>query len=108
MTSSLVGSEMCIRDRWLHRVLTGWRLPPWAHNGLQELVIGRTVRACIGGKMLPRRHLRCGIGMGSPASLLTWAMIFDPLVQAMRESSGAATPVYVDDVAMLTRGARQT
>eukprot|EP00975_Prorocentrum_lima_P018040 3804375-Prorocentrum_lima.AAC.1 len=32
MTSSLVGSEMCIRDR-LHRALTSQTAPPSLHRG---------------------------------------------------------------------------
>eukprot|EP00969_Alexandrium_andersonii_P028109 1226810-Alexandrium_andersonii.AAC.1 len=40
MSASLVGSEMCIRDRCLHTARAGQAEPTWAPGGLHVLLRG--------------------------------------------------------------------
>eukprot|EP00969_Alexandrium_andersonii_P065243 2873447-Alexandrium_andersonii.AAC.1 len=79
MSASLVGSEMCIRDR--------------ASPGSA-------------GLSQPRRLLRSG-GMGGTPSPLLWAMAYDPVIEGVAEGAGSANPTYVDDLAAAIRGAAQ-
>ena len=57
---------------WLTLVMEGWDFPKWVIECFLALIAGRSVRTCIGGKMGPARLLRCGAGMGGPASPFLW------------------------------------
>jgi hypothetical protein len=46
--------------------------------------------------------------MGGTASPLRCNIGYDPIVHITSKASGASTPTYVDDLAALTAGARQT
>lgn len=91
---------------WLRDVLHGWHLPHWTINAFLSMVLGRVVRQGNGGQRCPARMLYRGIGMGGTASLLLWAMAYDPVVFGMSRAVQVRSPTFVDDLAGLVVGPR--
>ena len=46
--------------------------------------------------------------MGGTSSPLAWTLGYDPLIEGLTEATGVAAPTFVDDLAALTYGPRQT
>eukprot|EP00975_Prorocentrum_lima_P055911 11720687-Prorocentrum_lima.AAC.1 len=42
--------------------------------------------------------------MGSPISLLTWVIAYDPIVEGLQDATGAHTPTFVDDLSAHVHG----
>ena len=89
---------------WFKTMLAGWRLPRWLHNAALALVLRRVTKASLGGEGAEWLDVACGFGMGSPAAPLFWAMIYDPVPEAIRNTLGRDAPTYVDDLAALGWG----
>ena len=75
---------------------------------MAALFVGRAVRFLLHGRLGPRRRILRGFGMGGTARLLLWDLVYDPIVFGMRAAVGAGAPTFVDDLAALVRGPRQT
>ena len=87
---------------WRRRVMMAWRIPRWATSVGDALAQDRAVRAMLESRVGPEMRLRRSLGMGGTSSMLEWNMGYDPIVDAV------GGPVFVDDLAGLTRGPRRT
>ena len=96
-----------ITHEWLRRVYTGWKLPGWAAAFLISMAEGRRL---VGNPMpeAPGRQLWRGVGMGGPASLLTWGVGFDPVAWIAQLAAGCNNITYVDDLLAKVFGPGQT
>ena len=65
---------------WLIRVCKAWGMPAWMLLALLCLTAGRAVQAHVAGKLGRKLMLRCGTGMGGPASMFLWNVAYDPVI----------------------------
>merc|ERR1712051_769353 len=72
------------------------------------MMVGRCVRSCANERLGPPRPVARSIGVGGTMSMLRWAMGYDPIVEGVERACGVATPTFVDDLAALPVGPRQT
>jgi hypothetical protein len=83
-------------------------MPDWIVCAFLALTFARSVRSIIGGRLSALRILRCGLGMGGPASPFLWNLAYDPIVVGLADACIASCPTYVDDLAGLAVGPVQT
>ena len=79
----------------------------WLVCALLGLACGRVVRSQREGRPGPRCALRRSIGMGGPASPLTWNIGYDPIVAGLAAAVRIPDPTYVDDLAAFVVGPAQ-
>ena len=94
--------------QWTAMVLARWGFPLWLLRSLLGLCQRRAVRFIRGAFLGPLRQLLRSVGMGGTASPLLWCLSYDPIIAAVASVAGAPCPTYVDDLAALLSGARQT
>ena len=77
----------------------------WLLNAAMSLVLHRATKSSASGPDSPWLEVLCGLGMGSPAAPLFWAIAYDPVPAGMLSALGIPAPTYVDDLAALVKGA---
>lgn len=83
---------------WLREIMRRWKFPAWITAGFIALVADRRVCNRVGGSLSKARLLRCGAGMGGPASAFQWNLAYDPLVLSVADGASARCHTYVDDL----------
>ncbi len=66
-----------------------------------HLAEGCAICSLIGGRPGADQRLGRKLGMGSPASPLSWDLSCDAIIAGVQVASGAPVPTYVDDSAAL-------
>ena len=89
---------------WLIRVCKAWGMPAWMLLALLCLTAGRSVQAHVTGKLGKRMMLRCGTGMGGPASMFLWNVAYDPVMYGIGQAVRTRCPTFVDDLNALVTG----
>ena len=91
---------------WLRLVLAAWGLPPWAAAFFLLAAEGRRL---VGNPRpaQPGLEVLRGVGMGGPASCLSWALGFDPVSWIAAVAAAATNLTYVDDLLGRIRGPGQ-
>ena len=77
---------------WLVRVLRAWRMPDWIVCAFLALTFARGVRSVVSGRLSTLHILRCGLGMGGPASPFLWNLAYDPIVVGLADTVSHAAP----------------